>query len=58
MLSCGRGTMGGRSTRRPSCGVDGVERWVCCVNRKFVGSVQDFGNEGTILDEGVVIERS
>src|SRR5579883_1469713 len=29
----------------------------CCVGRKFVDSVQDFGNEGTILDEGVVIER-
>ena len=23
----------------------------CCVGRKFVGSVQDFGNEGLILDE-------
>ena len=38
-------------TRRPPCGVDGGVTWFAEWVGVIVGSVQDFGNEGLILDE-------
>ena len=51
--------MGDLGTRRPSCGVEGIESGFNCLGWDvFWGdSVWDFGNKGLVFDEGVIGER-
>ena len=42
---------------RPSCGVEWSCGWTYLVGGGWRISVQDFGNESVVLDEGVIVER-
>lgn len=44
-------------TRRPSCGVEGVEEWVLRCGWGVGELVFDFGHERAILNESVIVER-